>query len=44
MLNYKKEKVNIDEKYFEIPDYLINKGDLSNADMISNLVRKILNI
>ena len=44
MLNYKKEKVNIDEKYFEFPDYLINKGDLNNKDMISSIVRKILNI
>ena len=44
MLNYKKEKVQIDEKYFEFPDYLINKVDLSNYDMVSNLVRKLLNI
>ena len=44
MLNYKKEKVNIDQKYFEFPEYLKNKGDLSNNDMVSNLVRKLLNI
>jgi acetyl esterase/lipase len=45
MLNYKKEKINIDEKYFEFPDYLKNKGDdLNNNDMVSNLVRKLLNI
>jgi esterase/lipase len=44
MTNYKKEKINIDEKYFELPEYLKNKGDLSNKDFVSNLVRKILNI
>jgi acetyl esterase/lipase len=44
MLNYKKEKVNIDQKFFELPDYLKDKGDLSNNDMVSNFVRKLLKI
>ena len=44
MLNYKKEKVNIDHKFFELPDYLKDKGDLSNNDMVSNFVRKLLKI
>ena len=44
MINYKSEKIIIDKKYFQFPNYLINKGDLSNHDLISNLVRKILKI
>jgi len=44
ILSHKKESINIDKKYFEIPDYLKNKGDLSNNDVISNLVRKLIKI
>ena len=44
MLNNKNNKIKIDDKFFETPEYLKNRGDLSNEDMTSQIVRKILNI
>ena len=44
MLNNKNNKIKIDDKFFETPDYLKNRGELSNEDMTSQIVRKILNI
>lgn len=44
MMNSKKTQIKIDESFKELPEYLKNKGELSNKDMTSQLVRKILNI
>ena len=45
MLNYKEKEINFDKKYFEIPDYLENKDQkINNNDLMSSLVRKLLNI
>lgn len=45
MLNYKEEEINIDKKFFEIPDYLENKDEnLNNKDWMSSFVRKMLSI
>ena len=45
MLNYKEKQINIDKKFFEIPDYLENKNQsINNDDWVSSLVRKMLNI
>ena len=45
MLNYKEKQINIDKKFFEIPDYLENKNqNINNDDWVSSLVRKMLNI
>ena len=45
MLNYKEKEIDIDSKYFEIPDYLQNKDDsFDNHDWLSSLVRRMLSI
>ena len=45
MLNYKEKEINIDKKFFEIPDYLLNKDEnYDNSDWLSSLVRKMLSI
>ena len=45
MLNYKEKEIDIDSKFFEIPDYLQNKDDsFNNHDWLSSLVRRMLSI
>ena len=44
LLIHNKNKIYIDEKYFELPEYLNPGNELSNNDLTSRFVRMILNI